>query len=201
MWWSVRLETKMRFCAAGLLLIGAVFAAEAPSKEVQIAGAVLAAPVELRDGAAVLGWDEKGGRVWVREGKNAMVCLATDPAKKAFSAACYHKDLEPFMARGRELSAQKVANAERSDIRFKEIEQGKLAMPREPRTLYVLTGTSYDAAANQVEGAYLRWVIYVPFATPESTGLSTKASDSAPWLMAPGTAGAHIMISPPRPKK
>jgi len=38
-------------------------------------------------------------------------------------------------------------------------------------------------------------------ATPyRPTGLSTKASEGAPWLMAPGTAGAHIMINPPRPK-
>jgi hypothetical protein len=43
-------------------------------------------------------------------------------------------------------------------------------------------------------------VIYVPFATPQSTGLSTKASESAPWLMSAGTAGAHIMISPPKNK-
>jgi hypothetical protein len=46
--------------------------------------------------------------------------------------------------------------------------------------------------------AYLRWVTYVPFATPESTGLSTKPSDNAPWLMYSGTAGAHIMINPPK---
>ena len=71
-------------------------------------------------------------------------------------------------------------------------------MPKEPRTLYVLTGSSYDAAANKVQDPYLRWVIYVPFATPESTGLSTKGSDGAPWLMGAGTAGAHIMISPPK---
>jgi hypothetical protein len=64
--------------------------------------------------------------------------------------------------------------------------------------LYVLTGTAFDAATGKVENSYLRWVIYVPFATAESTGLSTKGSDGAPWLMAPGTAGAHIMINPPK---
>ncbi len=71
-------------------------------------------------------------------------------------------------------------------------------MPREPRTLYVLSGSEYDSATGKVAGAYLRWVIYTPFATPESTGLSTKAAPGAPWLMFPGTAGAHIMINPPR---
>lgn len=175
-------------------------AAEGPSVETQIAGAVLAAPPELRDGAAVLGFDAHGGRVQIREGKNELICLATDPAKTAFNVACYHKDLEPFMARGRELLAQKVTGPKRNEIRFKEVEDGKVAMPREPRSLYVLTGTSYDAATGKVQDPYMRWVIYTPFATPQSTGLSTKASDNAPWLMAPGTAGAHIMINPPKKK-
>ena len=176
----------------------AAAAADVPSAQAQIAGAVLAAPAELRDGAAVLGFDAHGGRVQIREGKNELICLATDPTKTAFNVACYHKDLEPFMARGRELLAQNVTGAKRNEIRFKEVEDGKLAMPKEPRTLYVLTGTSFDAASGKVQDPYLRWVIYVPFATPQSTGLSTKASDSAPWLMSPGTAGAHIMINPPK---
>jgi len=58
-----------------------------------------------------------------------------------------------------------------------------------------------DASGGKVTDAHLRWVIYIPYATPESTGLSTKASDSAPWLMYPGKAGAHVMINPPRPPK
>ena len=173
-------------------------AADVPSPQVQIAGAVLAAPAELRAGAAVLGYDAQGGRVLIREGKNELICLATDPTRTAFNVACYHKDLEPFMARGRELLAQKVTGAKRNEIRFKEVEEGKLPMPKQPRVLYVLTGTSFDPASGKVQDAYLRWVIYVPFATPESTGLSTKPSDSAPWLMSPGTAGAHIMINPPK---
>jgi hypothetical protein len=173
-------------------------AADVPSPQVQIAGAVLAAPEELREGTAVLGFDAQGGRVQIREGKNELICLATDPTKTTFSVACYHKDLEPFMARGRELLAQKVTGAKRNEIRFKEVDEGKLPMPREPRTLYVLTGTSFDGKSGKVQDPYLRWVIYVPFATPQSTGLSTKASEGAPWLMNPGTAGAHIMISPPR---
>ena len=173
-------------------------AAETPSPQIQIAGAVLAAPAELRDGAAVLGYDAHGGRVLIREGTNELICLATDPAKTSFNVACYHKDLEPFMARGRELLAQKVTGKQRNEIRFKEVEDGKLPMPKSPRMLYVLTGTGFDATSGKVQDPYLRWVIYVPFATPESTGLSTKASESAPWLMSPGTAGAHIMINPPK---
>lgn len=188
----------MRLTMVLPILFASIAAAEGPSAQAQIAGAVLAAPAELREGAAVLGLNAQGRRVPIREGTNDLICLATDPTKTAFNVACYHKDLEPFMARGRELLAQNVTGPKRNEIRFKEVEEGKLPMPREPRMLYVLTGTSFDAATGTVQNPYLRWVIYVPFATPESTGLSTKASEGAPWLMSPGTAGAHIMISPPR---
>ena len=181
-----------------VLMASTLAAADVPSPEVQIAAAVLAAPAELREGAAVLGYNPKGEVVRLREGKNELICLASDPGKTSFSVACYHRDLEPYMARGRELVAQKITGPKRNDIRWKEVAEGKLAMPREPRTLYVLTGTGFDAGSGKVTDAYLRWVIYVPFATPESTGLSTKPSDNAPWLMSPGTAGAHIMINPPK---
>jgi hypothetical protein len=189
---------KLTIVIPMLVFAAIAAAADVPSAQAQIAGAVLAAPEELREGAAVLGYDAQGARAQLREGKNEMICLATDPTKTTFNVACYHKDLEPFMARGRELLAQKVTGAERNKIRFKEVEDGKLAMPKEPRTLYVLTGTSFDAASGKVQESYLRWVIYVPFATTQSTGLSTKASEGAPWLMNPGTAGAHIMINPPK---
>ena len=180
------------------LLASAAAAADARAPDVQIAAAVLAAPAELREGAAVLGYNPQGEVVRLREGKNELICLANDPSKTSFSVACYHKDLEPYMARGRELAAQKFTGQKRNDMRWKEVAEGKLSLPREPRTLYVLTGAGFDAASGKVIDAYLRWVIYVPFATPESTGLSTKPSDSAPWLMYPGTAGAHIMINPPK---
>ena len=179
-----------------LIWVSIAAAAEVPPAAVQITGAVQAAPAELRDGAAVLGYDPQGKLVPLREGKNELICLASDPAKNTFNVACYHKDLEPFMARGRELVAQGVTGAKRNEIRFKEVEDGKLPMSKEPRTLYVLTGSSFDSGSAKVQDAYLRWVIYVPFATPQSTGLSTKGSDGAPWLMNPGTAGAHIMINP-----
>jgi hypothetical protein len=183
----------------GIVLVASMLsAAEVSPPEIQITAAILAAPLDLREGAAVLGYNPQGELVKLREGKNELICVANDPGKTSFSVACYHRDLDPYMARGRELLAQKVTGPKRNEIRWKEVTDGKLSLPREPRTLYVLTGTAFDSSSGKVTDAYLRWVIYLPFATPESTGLSTKASDNAPWLMFPGTAGAHIMINPPR---
>ena len=94
--------------AVGSIVFAAVAAAAAiPPPEVQIASAILAAPADLREGAAVLGYNPQGELVKLREGKNELICLASDPAKTSFSVACYHRDLEPYMARGRELWLKK----------------------------------------------------------------------------------------------
>ncbi len=139
--------------------------------------------------------------VTLRAGANDIICLADDPKEAAFSVACYHKDLEPFMARGRELAAKGVTGKEREETRWKEIESGAIKMSREPRTLHVLTGSGFDPSTGTIADGYLRWVIYTPFATPETTGLAIRPVPGGPWLMFPGTPTAHIMISPARPPK
>jgi hypothetical protein len=191
------MKTTGMVLLAGLAALGTMQAAVAPPAE-QIASAILAAPEERRADAVVLGYNDAGKVVTLREGKNDLICLADDPKDDSFSVACYHKDLEPFMARGRELQAQGVTGKERHAQRNKEVEEGKIKMTREARLLYVLTGKGFDAASGEVKEAYLRWVVYVPFATPETTGLSTDPAPGKPWLMNAGTAGAHIMISPPK---
>ena len=127
-----------------MVLLRGLQAADVPAPASQIASAVLAAPEDLRDGAAVLGYNAQGALVQLRKGKNEMICLASDPSKPSFSAACYHRDLEPYMARGRELLAQKVTAKQRNDIRWKEVADGKLALPREPRTRLPGRSRSYS---------------------------------------------------------
>lgn len=190
------MKTDLAFVLMGLLMAGPILALDVAPKADQISSAILAAPKDRQSAATVLGFNDKGEVVTLRQGSNDLICLADDPHDKSFSVACYHKDLEPFMARGRELATQ-FKGKDRHELRWKEVQEGKVPMPREARMLYVLTGNGYDAAAAQVTNAYLRWVVYIPYATPESTGLSTTPG-TAPWLMYPGTPGAHIMISPPK---
>lgn len=192
---------KLMMLLSLLTLSLTAFAQTIPPAEEQITATVQAAPEEMRAGAAVLGYNAEDKLVELRKGTNELVCLADDPKDAArFSAACYHKDLEPFMARGRELTAQGITGGNRNaEYRWKEVKEGKLKMPKEPRMLYVLSGKGYDAASGKVIDGQVRWVIYVPFATAESIGLSTKSKRGEPWLMDAGTAGAHIMITPPAP--
>ena len=169
---------------------------EVPAAD-QIASALVAAPDDRKEGAAVIGWTESGDNVTLREGSNDLICLADDPATEGFNAACYHVDLGPFMARGRDLKREGVQGMARSTKRFEEVEAGTLPMPDGPRALYVTSGKSFDAATGEVEEEFTRWVLYVPGATAEDLGLSASPGEG-PWLMGAGTPGAHIMITPKR---
>lgn len=161
----------------------------------QIAQALAAAPEDQADGARVLGYETDGGVVELRPGSNDFICLASNPASERFSSSCYHASLEPYFARGRELSAEGASPEDRYRIRFEEMEAGTLAKPVMSATQYVLDGT-WDSDTQTATGV-VRWVIYVPGATPESTGLSVMPQVGGPWIMNPGTPGAHIMIVPP----
>ncbi|HUQ83379.1 MAG TPA: hypothetical protein VM076_19650 [Gemmatimonadaceae bacterium] len=182
--------------ALGAPALLAAQSAELPAAQ-QIQAAVAAAPAELRDGAAVMGFKGKA-LVPLREGKNDMVCLADDPAIEKFHVACYHKGLEPFMARGRSLRAEGVKDPMRDSVRFKEIVSGKLKMPSTPSALYTLSGPegSFDPATGKVTGASWLYVVYIPGATLASTGISERPAKGAPWIMFPGTPKAHIMFTP-----
>ena len=164
-----------------------------------IAASVAPLPPEYRDGAEVRAWTEAGDLKIIREGSNAMVCLADQPGDDRFHAACYHESLEPFMESGRRLRAEGLSRDELQAAREAEIAAGKLAMPEYPAALYSLTGPadSYDAETKQVTGASPLYVVYMPYATTESTGLPASAPGGQPWLMNPGKPWAHVMLIPP----
>ena len=180
-------------------LAGAVFGQNLPSKEVQIKTAVLAAPEALREKAMVYGYSEKGDLIVLRKGENEMVCLADDPNQAGLNVSCYHKDLEPFMTRGRELKKEGKSFQEIFDIREAETKNKKLAIPQ-GATLYVFTAKDeqFNRSTGEVKDGNLRYVVYIPYATVESTGLPLKPeAPGMPWIMDPGTHRAHIMITPP----
>jgi hypothetical protein len=162
----------------------------------QIADAVSPLPDTLRPDARVLGY--RGGHLEVlRPGTNAMVCLVDDPTREGFHVACYHESLEPFMARGRELRAQGVVRPQLDSIRLVEIEGGSLPMPRGPSALYSLShdADAFDPAGEVSDGVRGLYVIYLPYATEASTGISTVPAPDRPWLMFPGEPWAHVMIN------
>ena len=172
---------------------------EVPSAAIQIKTALLAAPQEKRDSCTVLGYSPDKQLIVLRQGTNEMICLADNPDDSGFSVACYVRDLEPFMKRGRELRKGGIRDQMLVDEREKEVRAGTLQMPKQPAALYVYSADAkdFDPATGEVKNGYLRYVIYIPYATAASTGLPEKPSaPGMPWIMNPGKYTAHIMINP-----
>lgn len=169
------------------------------SEETQIKMASMAAPEEDRDAVTVYGYDKEGKAVLLKEGTNNLVCIADDPNMNGISVSCYNKKLEPFMSRGRELKAEGKDMMETRAVRKQEVESGKLKMPDAPSMTYILSGkeANLNRETGELKDAKLRYVIYMPYATTEETGLPDKPhTPGMPWLMDPGTHRAHIMITP-----
>ena len=195
----------VRRACCGLFLSPALLTAQQASPaaplltaEQQIAVAVLPLPMEMRAGATVLGYGSDSKLVELRRGTGDMTCLAPNRTMPRFHVACYHRSLEPFMARGRALRAGGVTGDGVDSVRFAEARSGKLVMPREPASLYSLTGdwATLDTSTLTSKGARPLFVVYIPFATAKTTGLSEKPARGTPWLMGAGTPKAHIMFVP-----
>jgi hypothetical protein len=189
------------FPALLLMVAGSAHAQNATTTpiELQVRAAVAALPEQFRANATVLGYRSATAPLTqIRAGDGPFICLADDPKEERFHVACYHRSLEPLMLRGRELRASGVTGNAVDSVRSSEAASGKLKMPSQPAILHSLTaGTGTpDGQTGLVTGARPLHVIYVPFATSETTGLPTRPAGNGPWLMGAGTFKAHIMFTP-----
>lgn len=163
----------------------------------QIALAVLPAPAGLREASTVLGYRPDGQLVRLRVGDNGIICLADDPREPRFHTACYHQSLEPFMARGREIRRIHGPNKREltDSLRLADIRAGRIRMPANAVLYQIFAADdSVDVATATIKSPSYLDVVYMPGATPKSTGLTTDAMRGTPWLMYPGKPWAHIMI-------
>ncbi|MGW8123925.1 hypothetical protein ACV07N_14800 [Roseivirga echinicomitans] len=196
----MRLLKLIPFCLFMALSIGCK---AQDNKADQIKMALLAAPIEVRDGAHVYGYDDDGNFITLREGTNGFIVRADNPKQEGFEVVCYGVDAEPFMARGRELRANGKSHNDVINLREEEAEAGKLKMPNYGSVLHIYHGkdAKYNPKTEEIEGASYRYVIYMPKATQATTGLPLRPNAPGhPWLMFPGTHRAHIMITPPEEK-
>ena len=187
----------MKTLGLTLILISSLsltsLSAQVPAAEKQIAWATMAVPEDDRADATVLGYSSQGELVTLRKGSNQYICLADNPNTDGFSVASYHKSLEPFMARGRVLKKEGLSFQEIFDKREEEVKSGSLKMP-DKATLSVVSGIFENGEPAKTK---VRYVIYIPYATPESTGLpASPQTAGGAWIMNPGTHRAHIMVTP-----
>jgi len=157
----------------------------------EIAKAVLPLPEDLRANATIYVYDAKGDRKILRTGNNMVECMPKDP-ETGFTR-CYNKitaDRRDFEAK---LKARKMPDQEITAAMDQATKEGKIkAAP------YGVINYRYSDDNKRIK---LLWIMSVPNATPEMTGVSTVSQQAAalkgkglPWMMLPGTPGAHIMI-------
>jgi len=175
--------------SAWMMLVGLLATtpggAQPTPNEERIEGALLALPEPLRAGAAVVTF-EKGEQVVLREGTNGLFCRPDDPETPGIAIWCYPQSHDAYARRWYQLEAEGNAPAKVDAIVAEEIAAGKLEWPA-VAVNYNLTGRSLDTAVPTT-------VVYVPFATGASLGISEERDFYRPWLMRAGTAFAHIMI-------
>jgi hypothetical protein len=164
----------------------------AASVDEQVAQAVLPLPEDLRAGATVVSYDAAtGDRIVLRPGTNAVECEPMNPTDGFIR--CYNKVTVPRHELEAKLHAQKKSDKEVEQAIDAAVKAGTLKLPPFGTMSYRLSFK---------EGVIKKlWVMSVPFATPESIGVSTVSQRDAalkgqglPWLMLAGTAGAHVMI-------
>ena len=180
--------------AAAALVAAAPLAAQAQqaqSKDAKIAEAVKPLPEDLKAAATVVSYDEKTGeRMVLRQGTNFVEC---QPRGADGFTWCYNV----VGAARRDFSAKLRAQG-KSD---KEIQDAVAAASKDGTLKPTPFGTMSYRLYGKKDRIQLLWVLSVPGATPESIGVSDDsrrdesiAGDGRPWLMLPGTPGAHIMI-------
>jgi hypothetical protein len=153
--------------------------------------AVLPLPEDLRAGATVFVYDEKGDRKVLRQGNNMVECMPKDPVD-GFTR-CYNKVTADRRDLQAKLKASKMPPAEITAAVAQATKDGKI----KPAPFGVIN-YRYSDDDKRIK---LLWIMSVPNATPEMTGVSTVSQRDAalkgkglPWMMLPGTPGAHIMI-------
>jgi hypothetical protein len=147
-------------------------------------------PGDLRAGATVVTYDAVGARKVLRQGTNFVEC---QPRMADGFSRCYSKALAPRRDLEAKLRAEKKSDEEIQKAVAAAVQAGTLPPPSKGMMSY----RDYDKR-DRIQHL---WVMSLPNATPESVGVSTASQRDAalegkglPWMMLPGTPGAHIMI-------
>jgi len=173
--------------AMAVLAAPSFVSAQERSVEAQVAEAVLPLPDSLRAGATVVTYDARGNPQVLRAGTNSVVCHPHVAGVPGFFVRCYQKALAQQHNMEAKLFAEGKQPADVQATVQAAIKAGTLNAPPTGTMEYVRRGETREKSS-------VLWVMMMPNATGESTGLSTAESETAPWLMFAGTPGAHIMM-------
>lgn len=185
------MQTALRLAIVTVLASPFVVSAQMPKADDRIAQAVQVLPPDLRAGATVVTYDSAtGARNVLRQGTNFIEC---QPRMADGFTRCYNKMLAPRRDLEAKLRAEKKSDTEIADAVAAAIKAGTIPAPAPGMMSY----RGYDKR----DRIQRLWVMSLPNQTPDTAGVSIGSQrDDAlegrglPWMMLPGTPGAHVMI-------
>ena len=176
------------------ILIAAAALALAPSAFAQatnddiIARAVLAAPRQAREAAAVIKWKADFTYDTLRPGTNRLVCYdqSGEPGEQPFSVHCTSVANLPRVAQNRKFEMEQDKKVRQAALDAAEA-NGTRVKPE-----YGSVWSNFSGADQATARAHI--TIALPGATTASTGFPDNNKMGGAWIMGAGTSTAHLMV-------
>jgi len=168
-----------------VVAISTIAFAQAPDDAINTA--LQALPANLRADATVIKWKSDFTYDTLRKGTNGLVCYDRSgmPEQQPISVECTtagNLDRE-----AQNLKAEAGGDKAKTQAMLDAMEKdGTRAKPEYGSVWYHYMGADKDHAR-------MHMTIALPGATPQSTGIPDKRSQTGVWLMNPGTSTAHLM--------
>src|SRR6266516_4865398 len=170
-----------------VLSILAISAAAFAQSSAEIDKALLAAPRQLKEGAAVIKWKPDFTYETVKKGTNRLVCYdrSGEPGQQPFAVQCTSVANLDRVAQNRKFEAisDKAARQAALDAAEKD---GTRVKPEYGSVWLTMNGPDQPHAR-------IHTTIAVPGATAQSMGLPDNNRQGGVWIMNAGTSTAHLM--------
>ena len=178
------------FVVSGLVLAGpALLTAQSVDLSDPVATAVLPLPADFRDDATVI---DRANETVLRRGRNGFTCLTDVPGNAGLSVQCHPTAIEPYLRRGRELSAEGIRGAEQRGVLAAEVRTGRLYLPA-GAMLRNISGT-INVETGVPDSVRVWSELLLPFANTAELGIPDSDQGLDPWMMRPGDVGTHVMV-------
>ena len=151
--------------------------------------ALLAAPANLKEEAAVISFDSNGRIVVVREGSNGLMCWdsSNEPGRQGnWTSQCTSELNRARVEQNHQFSHRGRTNEAIQELIDEAELDGSRAVPAYGSMYYHWRG---DA---ETGGSHTN--IAVPYATEANSQIPESRRNDAMWIMDAGTSAAHLMI-------
>ena len=167
----------------GLVALSGSAFAQMPADTIE--KALLAAPRNLKEGAAVIKFKADGTYDTLKPGTNRLVCYdrSGEPGQQPFAVQCSSVANIPRIAQNKKFEAMPDKGKAATEAAEKD---GSRVKPEFGSVWYTMNGADKDHTR-------LHITIAVPGATTASMGLPSDNKQGGVWIMNAGTSTAHLM--------